>query len=107
MQMTKSVFIILSTGILVSLGILLLPLTKKNKIRFEQQVFHSVSGWGYDILVDGKLFIHQESIPSIKGNRGFQKKEQAILTAQLIINKMKRGELPTVTTFEVGQICRN
>jgi hypothetical protein len=75
--------------------------TKKN---ISAKIFSGSNGWGYDILVDNKLFIRQESIPSLPGKKGFASKQQAEQTAQLIINKMKGGQFPTVTTFEIERI---
>lgn len=100
--------LIILVAVLVSAGIWLYSFNgnraagKRKKIT--TSVFNGLNGWGYDILVNGKLFIHQESIPVIAGKRGFDKKEQAEQAAQLIINKMKRGQLPTITTFEIGQL---
>jgi hypothetical protein len=50
--------------------------------------------WGYDILVDNKLTIHQPSVPSLPGNEGFKTKEGAEKVAKLVIEKMKKGEMP-------------
>jgi hypothetical protein len=50
--------------------------------------------WGYDILVDNKLTIHQPSIPSLPGNEGFKTKEGAEKVAKLVTEKMKKGEMP-------------
>ena len=50
--------------------------------------------WGYDILIDNRLTIHQPSIPSLPGNEGFKTKEGAEKVAKLVIKKMKKGEMP-------------
>ena len=50
--------------------------------------------WGYNILVDNKLTIHQPSIPSLPGNEGFKTKESSEKVAKLVIKKMKKGEMP-------------
>ena len=50
--------------------------------------------WGYDILVDNRLTIHQTSVPSLPGNEGFKTKEGAEKVARLVIKKMKKGEMP-------------
>lgn len=50
--------------------------------------------WGYNILVDNRLTIHQPSIPSLPGNDGFKTKESAEKVAKLVIEKMKKGEMP-------------
>jgi hypothetical protein len=74
------------------------------KQKFSSRVFRVAEKWGYEILVNDSLFIRQETIPALGGN-GFDSPEQATQTAALIINKMKSGRHPTVTTFEIRQIC--
>lgn len=107
--MTKQYnFIIILLSLVISAGIWAITLYKKdtkNKNHFTAKVFKGCSGWGYDILVNDSLLIHQEFVPVIAGKKGFSKKEQAVQTAQLIINKMKGNQHPTVTTFELQQIC--
>jgi len=93
-------------AIMVSSGIWLRAYykeTKKGK-PVKALIFEGSQGWGYDILVDDSVFIHQEYIPVVDGKKGFPKKEQAEKTAQLIINKMKSGQPLTVTTFELEKI---
>jgi len=58
------------------------------------------STWGYDILVGNKLMIHQPSIPGMPGNEGFKTKKSAQKVADLVINKMKKGEMPPSVTIE-------
>ena len=61
--------------------------------------------WGYDILVDGRIRIHQSSIPSHPGNEGFKSKEKAEKVARLVIKKMKNGEsLPGITAEELKKL---
>ena len=61
--------------------------------------------WGYDILVEGERFIHQPSKPGLPGNRGFDTKEKAQRVADLIIKKMKKGEMPpSVSIAEMKQL---
>jgi len=77
---------------------------KKKKNHLSAKVFEALNGWGYDILVDDTVFIHQESVPVLAGKKGFPEKQQAEQTAQLIINKIERGQPPTITTFDLKQI---
>ena len=56
--------------------------------------------WCYDIFTDGKLTIHQGTIPALPGNEGFKTKEQAGKVAEFVISKMKRGEMPPSVTIE-------
>ena len=62
-------------------------------LRVESIPLHSASGWGYNILVDHKIFIHQEYIPSIVGkNHFFLTKEDAMKTAGLVIEKLIKAK---------------
>jgi len=56
--------------------------------------------FGYYILIDGNLYIEQKSIPAVEGNEGFAKKEAAEIVAQLVVEKIKSGEVPPTITVE-------
>jgi hypothetical protein len=58
------------------------------------------SGWGYQILQDGKLAIDQKHIPAIQGYKSFSSKEKAEITANFIVGKMKRGIFPPTLSEE-------
>lgn len=58
--------------------------------------------WGYDILIDGNMVIHQPLRPALSGNSGFDTKEKAQKIANLVIEKIKKGEMPpTISTEEM------
>jgi hypothetical protein len=56
--------------------------------------------WGYDILVENIMKIHQPNIPGLPGNKGFKTKAGAEKIAKLVITKMKAGEMPPTITIE-------
>jgi hypothetical protein len=56
--------------------------------------------FGYDIYADDKLMIHQKSIPAMPGNDGFKTKADAEKVAQLVIEKIKKGEMPPTVSVE-------
>jgi len=59
----------------------------------------------YDVLADGKILIHQPSKPGLPGNEGFKTKAAAAKVANLIITKIKKGEMPpSVTTDELKKL---
>ena len=61
--------------------------------------------FGYDIYSDGKLKIHQPSVPAMPGNKGFTTNAAAEKVAQLAIKKMKTGEsLPTISPEELKKL---
>src|SRR4051812_8211452 len=54
------------------------------------QTFRNSDGtFGYDIMMDGKKYIHQPMIPSVKGNSGFQSEKDAERTASLVKYKIE------------------
>jgi len=61
--------------------------------------------FGYDVFVDGKLMIHQASIPAMPGNEGFKTQDDAAKVAELVMNKIRKGEMPpTVSTKELQDL---
>lgn len=62
-------------------------------------------GFGYNILVDGTIFIHQTSIPAIPGNNAFETKEKAEQIANLMIYKLKNNIMPpSVSKHELDSL---
>ncbi len=58
------------------------------------------STFGYDVFMDGQLMIHQASIPAMPGNDGFRSKDDAAKVAELVMYKIKKGEMPPTATIE-------
>jgi hypothetical protein len=57
------------------------------------------NSWGYDILLDGRVFIHQPCKPGLAGNEGFKSKRITRKVAHFVINKIKKGEFPPSITI--------
>ncbi|MBK6482038.1 MAG: DUF4907 domain-containing protein [Chitinophagaceae bacterium] len=56
--------------------------------------------WGYEIFAEGKLLISQKSIPALPGNDGFKEQAQAMQVAELVMQKIRNGEMPPTVTVE-------
>jgi hypothetical protein len=56
--------------------------------------------WGYDIYMEKRLYIHQPSVPGLPGNEGFKTKADAEKVAKLVIEKIKKGEMPPTVSIE-------
>jgi hypothetical protein len=54
----------------------------------------------YDVYADSRLLIHQTSIPAMPGNEGFKTKGDAEKVAELVIDKIKKGEMPPTVSIE-------
>ena len=66
---------------------------------------NEAGGYGYCVLVNGHVYVWQTSIPGRKGIKGFAKKEYADRCAQLVVEKLKAGEMPpTLTEADLKKI---
>ena len=64
--------------------------------------FPSGNGWGYDILKEGSVYIHQTNIPAVSGNKTFSSAAEAMKIAGLMIKKMSHSsKLPDVSLREL------
>jgi Domain of unknown function (DUF4907) len=93
-------------GLLIAIGLVLYGghYFRQKKAReyvyLEAKAIQSQYGWGYDILAEGKLYIHQEFIPAISGRKGFETKEQALLVGNKVIAKIRNKEVPPTLTIQ-------
>ena len=69
------------------------------------QTFQDSLGWGYEVLINDTVFIHQDIIPGIPGKKGFKTEEQAKAVGKLVIQKMKNSRnFPSVTPNELDSL---
>ena len=62
------------------------------------------NGWGYDIYMNEKIYIHQNCIPAISGYKNFICKEDAEKIAKVIIEKIKNHIIPpSITKDELNK----
>lgn len=74
-------------------------------VAFLSDSTNQASGFGYNIMMDGHTFIHQPSIPSIQGNKGFHSIQQAEKTANFVIYKLTHNMMPpSVTPKELDSL---
>jgi hypothetical protein len=97
--------VVLAISIVVAAAIPFYYLGQTKKIDYK--IFHTTIGWGYDILVDKRLFIHQECVPVLPDKKGFATEESARTIATIVVHKLKNNELPTLTYRELTQIFHN
>ena len=56
--------------------------------------------YGYDVFAGGRLMIHQTSVPALPGTEGFRTKEDATKVALLVIEKIKKGQMPPTISID-------
>ncbi|MFT3739464.1 MAG: DUF4907 domain-containing protein [Breznakibacter sp.] len=62
------------------------------------------NGYGYQISINGKVYIYQEYIPSIEGKHSFRDSQSALKAGELVLGKIMKGEVPMMTKDELKQI---
>jgi hypothetical protein len=67
-------------------------------------LFRVDSDWGYNILVNDTILIHQDRIPVFSSSGAFESKEQAIAAARLVISKIKAKKSPSLDRGEIENI---
>jgi hypothetical protein len=72
-----------------------------NKLHYN--TFKTDHGWGYDILVNDRIVIHQPMIPGKSGYNGYSTKQQADSDALNVIESIKSGQHPL---FQQKQLQR-
>ena len=81
------------------------PLISKGQKLSYKTVPAEGNTWGYEVLIDGKPYIRQLSIPGVPGNKGFTSKNQADATARLVADKIRNNVMPpAVTADELSRI---
>ena len=61
--------------------------------------------FGYDIYSNGKIMVHQVSIPGLPGNQGFTRRKDAEKVAALVVKKLEKNIMPpTVTRTEMDDL---
>lgn len=63
-------------------------------------------GWGYNIYVKGRLVVNQTVMPAVSGNKPFPCEAAAEKTARLVVEKVGKGGMPTVSIEEVQKILQ-
>src|SRR5580704_1019877 len=58
-------------------------------------------GWGYEIHVDNRTYIKQPFIPAIKGRRGFDTKDQALLVGNKVVSNINTRMSPSISIADL------
>jgi len=76
----------------------------QDKVFIESKAIKTKDGWGYNILIDGKTYIHQEFIPAIAEKHSFKTKEDALLVGREVIKKISTNQLPSITVDDLKEL---
>lgn len=63
------------------------------------------SGYGYDIVINGKKTVHQPMIPAVQGNKCFITEQEARAVGELAASRMRKtGDLPTINVKDLDSL---
>jgi hypothetical protein len=96
---------VVGLSVVIAASFWIIPLLGNKSAVFSYSLFKTAGGWGYDIMVNNTLQLHQDCIPVIKEKKGFGKREQAKQAAELVIQKLKAGKNPAISRTELETIC--
>ncbi|MBK9637525.1 MAG: DUF4907 domain-containing protein [Bacteroidetes bacterium] len=80
-----------------------IPSTDSSSSHFSMHTFKNrdgLEGYGFDIYQEGKMMIHQNSIPAIQGNKGFSTEEEAKAVGALMLYRISNGIMPPSISIE-------
>ena len=99
-----SLALLVAIGVCVGIGVYRRMEWKKDHVLVELRAIETPMGWGYDILTNGHPYIHQNVIPDIKGQHGFQSKQEALAVGQKVYDRLVANQIPVVTIDEMRQL---
>lgn len=59
------------------------------------------SGWGYDILKNSKVYIHQVYVPAIPGRQPFRSEADALKVGREVVSRLSTNTLPSVSARDL------
>ncbi|MCX6276344.1 MAG: DUF4907 domain-containing protein [Bacteroidetes bacterium] len=91
---------VMSQAITKSDSMIVAPDTSKNPYKdatVEIKIFSNESdlqGYGYDIYLNQKLYVHQPHVPAVAGSKGFSTPENAKKTGEFVAYKIRNNIMP-------------
>jgi hypothetical protein len=95
---------VVGLSVIIGASFWIVPLLTDSHAVFRYKIFETAYGWGYDILVNDTLQIHQDYIPVVAAKKGFAEEKQAKKAAQLVIEKLRAGKNPAISRAELETI---
>lgn len=98
--------------LILSATVLLLLLVKPQTIKKNNtEVLYTIEtfktdagGWGYNIMLDGKVFIKQDVIPAVQLAIPFRSENEARRTAEVVVKKLNSKKIPSISIEELDSL---
>lgn len=105
MRMTKK--ILWGLTIILIIAFTAVVLLNRRGTHGRVEVYKSEQGWGYDIVIKNKTYIHQPYMPTVNGNVAFENKHTAKKTGDLVLKKLQKRQTPVVTKSELDSLLNS
>lgn len=73
--------------------------------KIEVIAYQSKIGWGYQLVKDEQVLIHQPFIPAIAKEIGFASQKDALKVGYYVRKKLYQGKSPTISVKEIESLC--
>lgn len=112
MKTTKLYILVTAIFIVLAALVVLQAYTKHNSSTVNQGPEYSINlfsvdsgkGWGYDILENDKVIIHQDIIPAVTDSRPFLSMLEAKKVGTLVIEKLEKKQKPYISIAELKKL---
>jgi len=98
----------IAAAVLMIIAASIILVSKKNKSTGSSNMLPVVvrplkmaDGWGYEVLVNNKVYIRQDCIPAIPSYKRFKTEAEAMLIANSVADKIRHGRKPVTTAQEI------
>ncbi len=86
---------------LLVVGVCIVKTTTYKRASIRYSIIPVNAGWGYNIIKNDSVYIHQPFIPTIAGSKVFITKTDAANVAALVVQKLKQKKNPAVYLHEL------
>jgi hypothetical protein len=98
--------ILIAIALFLVIFLLVISYSKRGHF-YNVDLFKTEQGWGYDIVKNKQVYIHQPFIPAVEGQVPFPDKSSARKTGRLVIKKLRNHKTPSITQEEIKAILKN
>tara|TARA_R110002050_G_scaffold223338_1_gene359129 strand:- start:48505 stop:48840 length:336 start_codon:yes stop_codon:yes gene_type:complete len=89
---------------MVLLGVLVVRIMSISNPKLSSDIFVVGNGYGYKIAYKDRILIKQDFIPAVHGENPFRNQKEAKLVAQLVKNRLLKGESPVVSLKDLANL---
>ena len=75
--------------------------SRTGDLQLTMRTVKTETGWGYDLLLNDTVYIHQDRIPALPGQHSFLCESDARSIGRLALARLKHTRFPVITIAEL------